>query len=268
MVVLITGASSGIGRAIASFLSDKGYQVFGTSRKAENGDKSNGFTLVNMDVTNDESVSKGVEYILKEVNTIEVLINNAGIGMVGSGEDSEVDEMKMQFETNFYGAVRVMQAVLPVMRENKKGKIVNITSLAGIFGLPYRSVYCASKAALKLLSESMRMELLKFGIYVSVLAPGDFKTKIKTSRIRAKKAEHSIYKEEFDNVYNIMNEEVHSSGDPMQVARAVHKIIQRRSPKAHYIVSSRFQKLVVHLRYWLSSRIFYKLVMNNYKVKS
>ena len=268
MIVLVTGASSGIGLAIATYLHQKGYTVFGTSRKAENGDQSMGFTLVKMDVNSDESVKKGVEYVLSRSQKIDLLVNNAGIGMVGSGEDSTVDEMKMQFETNFYGPVRVMQEVLPSMRAHRKGMIINVTSLAGIFGLPYRGVYCASKAALKLLTESMRMELLKFNVHATVVAPGDYKTKIKTSRIRAKKADQSDYKEEFKRVYDIMNEEVHTSGEPIQVAKAIYKISHKKSPKSHYVVASTFQKLVVHLRYWLPSKVFYRLVMNNYKVKS
>ena len=225
-----------------------------------------GITFLQMDVTQDDSVNNAIAYLLEKEGRVDVLINNAGIGMVGSGEDSSPAEMKEQFETNFYGAVRCMQAVLPKMRERKSGLIINLSSLAGLFGLPYRGVYSAAKYAINGLSESMRMELLSFGVHLAVICPGDFKTPIKTSRIMAQKSANSAYTKEFNKVYTLMNEELDNSGDPIEVARIAHKIIQTKNPKPFYLVASPFQKFVVMLRYWLPTKAFQWLMMRNYKM--
>ncbi|NND77718.1 MAG: SDR family oxidoreductase [Flavobacteriales bacterium] len=268
MVILITGASSGIGLSAAKYLAEKGYNVYGTSRKAEMGSHENGITYLKLDVTDHNSVKAAAQYLLSKEQQIDVVVNNAGIGMVGSVEDSSIEEMKTHFETNYYGAVHVMQAFLPKMREQGFGKIINISSLAGIFGLPYRGVYCAAKAALNLLTESMRMELLTYGIHAIVVAPGDIKTKIDTSRIKAKRSKTSVYRTEFDQVHDIMNEELQTSSDPIKVAQVIHKCIKAKNPKPFYLAASPFQKLVVNLRYWLPTRLFQKLMMNNYKMKT
>jgi short-subunit dehydrogenase len=265
-IVLITGASSGIGKSMASYLQQQGLSVYGTSRNSEHGQVIDGITFLKLDVTNDQSVHDAVSYLLEKEGKIDVLINNAGIGMVGSGEDSTPIEMKVQFETNFYGTVRLMQAVLPSMRNRKEGLIINISSLAGLFGLPYRGVYSAAKFAINGLSESMRMELISYGVHLSVICPGDFKTPIKTSRIRAKKSESSVYKEEFDKVYTLMNEELDNSGDPVQVAKMAFKIIGTKEPRPFYFVASAFQKCVVMLRYWIPTKAFQWLMMRNYKM--
>ncbi len=265
-VALITGASSGIGKSIAHYLRDKGLTVYGTSRRAEHGEVNDGVIFLQMDVTNNDSVASAMDYLIAKEGKIDILINNAGIGMVGSVEDSTPDEMKMQFETNYYGPVRVMQAALPAMREAGSGYIINISSLAGLFGLPYRGVYSAAKYALNGLTESMRMELLRFGVQAVVLCPGDYKTAIKSSRIRVKKGDTSVYKEEFDKVHQLLNDELHHSGDPIEVAQTVWKIIKTPKPKPYYISASLFQKFVVHLRYWLPTKTFQWLMLRNYKM--
>ncbi|MEM7163265.1 MAG: SDR family oxidoreductase [Bacteroidota bacterium] len=229
MVILITGASSGIGLASALFLKNQGHKVYGTSRKASMGETRNDIVYLKMDITQEKSIKEAIDFLILKEEKIDVLVNNAGIGMVGSVEDSSVNEMQEHFDTNYYGAVRVMQEVLPHMRNRSHGKIINISSLAGLFGLPYRGVYSAAKAAFNLLTESMRMELLKFNIHAVVLCPGDFKTKIKTSRIRVKKGETSIYKEEYNKVYDLLNEELHSSGDPIEVGKLIQKIVKKKS---------------------------------------
>lgn len=266
MVILVTGASSGIGLSTAKYLANKGYKVYGTSRKTEMGKEENGITYLKLDVTQDHSVNEAANFLLTIEGRIDVVINNAGIGMVGSVEDSSPDEMKEHFETNYYGVVRVMRSFLPKMREQRSGKIINISSITGFFGLPYRGVYSASKAAISLLTESMRMELLSYGVHAIVVAPGDFNTKIEKSRIMAKKSLSSDYKNEFEKVHAILNEEVHSSDDPIKVAQVIHKCIKSKKPKPYYLAASPFQKLVVHLRYWLPTKLFQRLIMNNYKM--
>ncbi|NND95516.1 MAG: SDR family oxidoreductase [Flavobacteriales bacterium] len=265
-VVLITGASSGIGKSMAHFLRDKGLTVYGTSRKAQNGEIIEGVQFIQMDVTDSNSVKQGIDFILSQTSRIDILVNNAGIGMVGSVEDSMPEEMKMQFETNYYGPLRTIQAVLPIMREQGEGYIINISSLASLFGLPYRAVYCAAKSALNSLTETLTMEVKQFGVKVVVLCPGDYKTGIKSSRIHAAKAESSVYAQEFKKVLDIVNEEVDESGDPIEVAKSLWKVINKKNPKPYYIAASPFQKFVVHLRYWLPTKAFQWLMMRNYKM--
>lgn len=265
-VILITGASSGIGQSIAHHLRDHGWKVYGTSRRAEMGEIRDGIHFLPMDVTSDQSVKSAIDYLLSQEPQVHCLVNNAGIGMVGSVEDSTPEEMKMQFETNYYGPVRVMQALLPHLREHRAGHIINISSLAGLFGLPYRGVYSAAKFALNGLTESMRMELLRFNVHAVSLCPGDFKTAIKTSRIRVKKGDSSVYAEEFDRVHDLLNAELNHSGDPIEVARLVRRITDTASPRPYYIAASPFQKFVVHLRYWLPTKAFQWLMLRNYKM--
>ena len=264
MVILITGASSGIGQSCAKFLKNKGYRVYGSSRKVEMGKERDGIIFVRMDVGLQESVDQAIDFIIKKESKIDVLVNNAGVGMMGSAEDVSIDEMQAHFNTNYYGVLRVMQAVLPSMRNQGGGKIINISSLASFFGLPYRGVYCAAKAGVNLVTESARMEVEKHNIHLSVLAPGDFNTGIKNARMTAEKTQHSIYKDEYNKVLEIVDHEVAKSGDPIKIAKIIYKIINSRKPKAYYIAASPFQKLVVHLRYWLPTSLFQKLMKRNY----
>ncbi len=249
---------------MATYLQTKGYKVIGTSRKVSNGEIRAGITYVKLDVCDEASVRSAVDHILKEIGPIDVLINNAGIGMVGAVEDSSIKELQQHFDTNFYGPIRMMQAVLPHMRERRSGRIINVSSLAGFFGLPYRGGYSSAKYALNGLTETLRMELLQFGIHTSVLCPGDVRTDIKNSRIEAKATQTSVYKEEFEKVHDILNEELDHSGDPILVAKMAHKAIKSSSPRPYYIAASAFQRFVIHLRYWLPTKWFQWLMLRNY----
>lgn len=251
---------------MATYLHSKGYTIVGTSRKVTNGEQRNGITYVNLDVCDESSVRSAIDYVEQEIGAIGVLINNAGIGMVGAVEDGSVQEMQQHFDTNFYGPLRMIQAVLPHMRDRGSGRIINISSLAGLFGLPYRGGYSAAKYALNGLTESMRMEVLQFGIHTSLLLPGDVKTDIKNSRIEAKAGHSSVYKEEFDQVHDILNDELDHSGDAVIVAKMALKAIKSSNPRPYYIAASPFQRFVIHLRYWLPTRWFQWLMMRNYKM--
>ena len=170
-VVLITGASSGIGKVTAQHLAGLGYRVYGTSRKAENGNRtfsdenSNGFIeMVNLDVCDNQSAKKAVEYVIEQEGRIDVLINNAGFGISGAIEETTEEEALAQFNTNFFGMHRMCRNVLPIMRKQKKGLIINIGSVAGQFSIPYQSMYSASKYAMESYTESLRMEVRDWGI--------------------------------------------------------------------------------------------------------
>ena len=172
-VVLITGGSSGIGKSIGEFLHQKGYIVYGTSRSPEKVQKSI-FPIVALDVRDVSTIQKAVALVIRNEKKLDILINNAGVGITGPLEEIPMEEIKNNFETNFFGPIDVMKAVLPQMRAQKSGLIINITSIAGYMGLPYRSIYSASKGALEIITEALRMETKSFGVQITNVAPGDF----------------------------------------------------------------------------------------------
>lgn len=264
-VVFITGASSGIGKAIAEFLQDKNYKVYGTSRNPEKYPDSK-VNLIPLDVTDIESVNKAVTLIIEKENRIDVLINNAGAGITGALEEIPANEIRRNFETNFFGPVEVMKAVLPQMRKQKSGLIINITSIAGYMGLPYRSVYSASKGALELITEALRMEVKQFGIEITNVAPGDFATNIAQGRYHAPLTKGSDYEKSYGKTLELMNTQVDSGSDPIQMAETVHKIITTQKPKIHYKVGAPLQKFSIVLKRILPDKMYEKMLMNHYKL--
>ncbi|WP_133133628.1 SDR family NAD(P)-dependent oxidoreductase [Legionella sp. W10-070] len=160
-VVFITGASSGIGKSIGEFLQHKGYIVYGTSRNPKRVNESL-FPLLALDVRRVETIREAIADILSKEGKIDILINNAGVGITGPLEEIPIDEIRNNFETNFFGPIEVIKAVLPTMRAQRSGLIINITSIAGYIGLPFRSVYSASKGALELITEGIRLRERNF----------------------------------------------------------------------------------------------------------
>ena len=176
-VILVTGGSSGIGRAIAGHLAAQGHRVYGTSRSAKWGDTLDGFSLVNLDVTDPDSIERALALIKREAGTLDVLINNAGLGMAGPIECTSDQEARALFDTNMFGVLNVCRQAIPMLREAGGGHLINITSIAAK-SLPYRGIYAATKHAVEGLTESLSMEVKPFGIAVSIIEPGDFKTNI------------------------------------------------------------------------------------------
>lgn len=264
-VVLITGASSGIGKSIGDFLVQKKYTVYGTSRTPEKYTASN-FPLLAMEVRNITSISEAIQEILKKEGKIDVVINNAGVGISGALEEIPSVEIKNNFETNFFGPIEVIKAVLPKMRQQKSGLIINITSIAGYMGLPYRSVYSASKAALEILTEAIRMEVKQFGIQICNVAPGDFATNIAAGRYHVPENTNSAYAKIYGNLLKTMNSHVSDGNNPMEMAAAIHKIITTKNPKVHYKVGAFMQKFSIVLKQILPDKIYEKMLMNHYKV--
>ncbi len=264
-VIFITGASSGIGKSTAEYLAEKKYTIYGTSRNPEKVKEIN-FNLIPLDVLSIESIHVAIKKVIDKEGTIDVLINNAGKGITGSIEDTPTEEMKLNFDTNFFGPVEVMKAVLPYMREKKSGKIINITSIAGYMGLPFRGVYSAGKGALELITETISMEVKRFGIDVVNVAPGDFATNIATARYHTPVLENSAYKEKYATNLALMNAHVDSGKNPMVVAKVIHKIIESNTNKIHYKVGGFMDKFSIILKRALPDKIYEKLLMNHYKL--
>lgn len=264
--VLITGASSGIGKAVGDYLSERGYQVFGTSRNPERITDSL-FTLLKMDVNDTVSIKAVVAEVIRKAEKIDIVINNAGVGITGPIEETPEAEIKNAFQTNFHGPINVIKAVLPQMRKQGFGHILNITSIAAYMGLPYRGIYSASKAALEITIEAMRMETLQFGVRMSNIAPGDFATNIAAGRYHSPVLENSPYKKDYGNTLKMMNEHVDNGGDPLEMAKVVHKIIETENPRIHYKVGSRLQKFSIVLKRVLPDKVYENMLLKHYGLK-
>jgi short-subunit dehydrogenase len=265
-VVLITGGSSGIGKSIGNYLHEKGYTVYGTSRNPEQYEKSV-FPLMQLDVRDVGSIEKTVSEIIKISGRVDVLVNNAGVGITGPLEEIPENEIKNNFETNLFGPIAVMKTVLPQMRSQKSGLIINITSIAGYMGLPYRSIYSASKGALELISEALRMEVKQFGIEITNVAPGDFTTDIASRRFHTPVNNNSPYVKDYSSVLNNINQHVDKGTDPNMMATAVYKIIQTPNPRIHYKIGAFIQRFSIVLKTILPDKIYEKMLMNHYKLK-
>jgi NAD(P)-dependent dehydrogenase (short-subunit alcohol dehydrogenase family) len=264
-VVLITGGSSGIGKSIGEFLHHKGFVVYGTSRNPEKVLNAI-FPLIDLDVRDVDSINKAVAKVIAISGRLDVVINNAGVGITGPLEEIPTVEIKNNFETNLFGPIEVMKAVLPQMRAQQSGLIINITSIAGYMGLPYRSVYSASKGALELITEALRMEVKPFGIQITNVAPGDFATNIAAGRFHAPLLKGSAYEKTYGETLKTMDEHVNSGSNPNEMAEAVYKIIQTKEPKIHYKIGVFMQKFSIVLKRILPDKVYEKMLMNHYKL--
>jgi NAD(P)-dependent dehydrogenase (short-subunit alcohol dehydrogenase family) len=264
-VVLITGGSSGIGKSIGEFLHHKGFIVYGTSRNPERVLNSV-FPLIALDVRNTDSIQAAVAKIMAISGRLDIVINNAGVGITGPLEEIPAEEIRNNFETNFFGPIEVMKAALPQMRVQKSGLIINITSIAGYMGLPYRSVYSASKGALELITEALRMEVKSFGIQITNVAPGDFATNIASGRFHAPLIQGSAYEIPYGNTLKMMDEHVDGGSNPNEMAEVVYKIIQTKEPRIHYKVGVFMQKFSIVLKRIVSDKVYEKMLMNHYKL--
>ena len=264
-VVLITGGSSGIGKSIGIFLSSKNFIVYGTSR---NPHKINNhpFKLIALELNNVESINIAIQKVISKEGRLDVLINNAGIGITGPIEETPTEEMRKAFDTNFFGAIDMMKAVLPQMRLQKYGLIINITSIAGYMGLPFRGIYSATKGALELVTEAISMEVKKFGIRVVNVAPGDFATDIASSRYHTPVFEDSVYKEVYQENLNIMDAHVSDGNDPIEIAKVICKIIESPNPKIRYRIGGFMEKFSITLKRLTPDKLYQKILMKYYKL--
>jgi NAD(P)-dependent dehydrogenase (short-subunit alcohol dehydrogenase family) len=241
-VILVTGASSGIGLLVANKLHDEGFTVFGTSRNPEKHTDKVPFRLLSPDVTSEQSIRNCIDRLGLEAPTLDVLINNAGGLLAGSVEETAIEQAYKQFETNFWGSVKMTKAVLPIMRRQRSGNIITISSLVGLIGVPFNSYYSASKHALEGFYKSLRLELRPFNIKVSVIEPGFFKTNIDKD---AEYGNESIsdYAHARTKMFQFFSESLAKSPAPGPVADVVLKIVNEKNPKYNYPVGARTRLL-------------------------
>lgn len=250
-VALVTGSSSGIGFETAILLARSGYHTYASMRNIKKSkkitdmaDKENlSLQFVELDVNNDNSVKDAIDKIVREKNRIDVLVNNAGYGLFGSLEDMSLEEIKSQFETNFFGVIRVIQNSLPIMRKQQGGgSIVNISSVGGRMSVPVLSAYNSTKFALEGMSESLSYELEPFGIRVVIIEPGFIRTNIMNSSILSKKSQvsNSPYFSLTQKVAKHFNSMVNdpSSTHPEEVAKTILKAITSESRQLRYTVGN------------------------------
>ena len=244
-VAIVTGSSSGIGLDASVTLAQNGFLTYATMRnldkssivKAAADKEQLPIKVVQLDVTDDHSVKDAIRDIVSEAKRIDVLINNAGFGLVGAFEDLSIDEIKDQYETNVFGLIRVTQAVLPKMREQKSGIIVNISSGAGLFGYPGGSAYVSSKFAIEGLSESISYELDQFGIKVVLIEPGFIKTNFSNAMAIAKKAQDpsSPYSQMMQKIQTRSNEMAKTGSSVDVVTKAILKAVTTERPNLRYL---------------------------------
>lgn len=219
-VVLITGVSSGIGRAAAIKFEKQGCRVFGTVRNAEKAQTIPGVTLIEMDIRNEESVQRGIESVIAQATRIDVLVNSAGITLLGAMEETSIAEAQALFDTNLFGLLRTIQAVLPHMRAQHAGRIVNVSSVLGFLPAPYMALYSASKHAMEGLSETLDHEVRQFGVRIALVEPSFTKTNLD---LNAPQTVGKIpdYGQQFGVVAQAIQRNVQKAPDPEGVAGTI-----------------------------------------------
>jgi NAD(P)-dependent dehydrogenase (short-subunit alcohol dehydrogenase family) len=254
-VALVTGASTGIGHATAKALENAGFRVFGTSRRAV-AKRSDGVTLLTCDVTDDASVAKLVDDVLAEAGRLDLLVNNAGIGLLGGAEESSIDQAQSLFDVNVFGVLRVTNAVLPTMRRQGKGRIVNLSSVLGLIPAPYSALYASTKHAIEGYSESLDHELRPFGIRVVLVEPAYTRTSFEENLARPDQL-LEIYDAARAGMNAILQKAIETGDPPEVVARTVLKAATESVPRRRY-AAGKMARQVSFLRRFVPASAFDK----------
>ena len=253
-VAVVTGASAGIGRACASRLAAAGWNVTGASRR---GTADAGWTGLVMDVDSDAAVRDGIGDVIKREGRIDALVAAAGWGVAGAAEYTTIAEAKAQFETNFWGCVRVVQAVLPQMRSQHSGRIVLISSLGGVIGIPFQAYYSASKFALEGFAEALAYEVAPFGVHVTLVQPGNFATDFTASRKMAQGGEgDAAYAAAMTKAVSVMERDEANGAPPPQVAATVQRVLSARRPPRRVSVGKAGERVGIIAKRVLPYRVF------------
>jgi NAD(P)-dependent dehydrogenase (short-subunit alcohol dehydrogenase family) len=275
-VAVVTGSSSGIGYETALTLARNGFLTYATMRNLAKSENIKSIATIEklsirinqLDVTDDKSVNNAVQATVSEAGTIDILVNNAGYALSGAFEDVAMEEVKDQYETNVFGVIRTTQAVLPIMRRQKSGIIVNISSGAGRFGYPGGSAYVSTKFALEGLSESMAYELEPFGIKVILVEPGVIKTNFASGMVIAKKSQNpnSPYFQIMQKMATSFEQMLENASSADLVAKVVLKAIRSESPSLRYLAGKDVE-MWIEGRKSMSDDEFHKMMKQNLVTK-
>ena len=265
-IVLITGISSGFGLETARLLSQEGHSVYGTVRRVV--EPLPNVHYLQLDVRDSEAVKKAVDQIVEKEGHIDVLVNNAGMGIGGPLEFATEEEIRLQMDTNFMGLVHCVDAVLPHMRKQNSGKIIALSSIGGVMGLPFQGFYSASKFAIEGYCEALRLETQSFGIKVVVLRPGDFATGFTGSRKKVTNEEALLSYPAYKAAIKKVEHDENGGLKPIVLARTINQIIQKKNPCNGYVVASFEQKLSVLLKRILPAKWFAKILGSYYNIAS
>ncbi len=265
-VILITGISSGFGKQTAALLAKRGHIVYGTVRKNLESDPL--VQVLKMDLLNPDSITTAVQKVIQKEGRIDVLINNAGMHTGGPIETLPLEFVKMQMDTNFMGLVHLTREVLPVMRKQKSGTIINLGSIGGLMGLPFQGFYSASKFAIEGFSEALRMEVKQFNINVIVINPGDFHTSNSENRRRfLADSTDDLYHSQFVETLSIIENDEAKGWSPEILAKKMVKIVESENPKHRYVIASLEQKLAIVFKKILPFKLFRKILESHYGIK-
>jgi NAD(P)-dependent dehydrogenase (short-subunit alcohol dehydrogenase family) len=253
-VVLVTGASAGIGLSCADRLAAAGWKVVGASRRGTGGA---GWSGSAMDVDDDASVRDGVAEIITRYGRVDAVVLSAGWGIAGAVEDTTIDEAKAQFETNFWGSVRVAQAVLPSMRAQRAGRLVLMSSIGGVIGLPFQAFYTASKFALEGFGESLAYEVAPFDVTVTLVEPGNVRTDFTTNRrMAAASTADSPYRDAVAKAIGLMERDEQQGAPPEDVAATIQKVLDAKRPPRRVSVGKAGERVGLVAKRVLPFRVF------------
>lgn len=254
-VVLITGASSGIGQACSLNLLEHGFRVYGTSRR-DHADGEFPYPMLTLDLAGADSAEPAIQEVLRREGRLDVLVNNAGMGIAGPIECTPIGEARRQFEANFFSCVLLCEAALPVMRRQSSGYIVNIGSIAGLIGLPYQAMYSASKFALEGFSEALRLEVRRFGIRVVVLEPGDHRTAFTRNRYCVPiERDAEDYRAPCSAAIGQMEHDERRGASPEKVARLLHHVLMLGNPRLRYTAGPASQRVAAWIQRFLPNSL-------------
>jgi NAD(P)-dependent dehydrogenase (short-subunit alcohol dehydrogenase family) len=266
-VILITGISSGFGKETARLLAADGHRVYGTIRKET--ERTYAVSYLLMDLTDITYIKDTVASVVEKEGRIDILINNAGMHTGGPIETLPEEYIRKQMETNFMGMALLTREVLPVMRKQGGGTIINISSIGGLMGLPFQAYYSAAKFAVEGFSEALRMEVNQFNIKVVLINPGDFHTNNSANRRNylAPSDNTDVYHDQFEKTLTVIEKDEGNGWEPVVLARKMVKIVNSKNPRQRYIIASFEQKLAVILKYVLPGKLFRMILQDHYKVK-
>lgn len=258
-VVIITGTSSGIGKSTAEYLKFKGYTVYGIARNID----SEGYTNYACDVTNIEKIKEIFNDIFNKEGRIDYLINNAGIGISGAIEHTSDEDIEKIFQINTMAPIKLSREIIPFMRKNNFGRIINISSVGSVIPLPFQACYSATKSAIQTFSLALNNEVKDFNIKVCAILPGDTKTSFTASRIKNKILEDDNYKKRINRSINKMERDEQKGKDPQTVAKAIYKVMKKKNPPLTKTIGFEY-KLVVLLSKILPQRLLNYIIKKMY----